>query len=288
MAKKVRKDGERKEEKKVTFEAPEFDQREYLTEQLHSIRSNLFFIILAIPMGAVWAYTSIATGMNVAGLMVSVLGYVMGTQFLKFVLKEDLLEGPRRLLATTFLMYLFTSLAFSVVMSNPPANDETPPSITDVVVLHEGEGTEDGDWTVLMRHRRTLPLNSSNEERKKANPEQRLFDIEEGASALEGDNITILIRAGDAAGLENIILTYGHQNIDSAPIRMDRVSEARWDALRMDGEYYLWGEHYYQVELSNVTPGNLYFHISVTDVNGHVSDFETKTYEDSPYIRSRT
>ena len=33
MAKKVLKDGERKEEKKVVFEAPVFNEREYLEEQ---------------------------------------------------------------------------------------------------------------------------------------------------------------------------------------------------------------------------------------------------------------
>ena len=40
MAKKVRKDGERKEERKVVFEAPEFDEREYLTEQMFNIRAH--------------------------------------------------------------------------------------------------------------------------------------------------------------------------------------------------------------------------------------------------------
>jgi hypothetical protein len=288
MAKKVRKDGERKEEKKVVFEPPEFDQREYLTEQLHNIRSSLFFIILAIPMGTAWAFVSIATGLNIAGLFVTVLGYIIGVQFLKFVLKVDLLEGPKRQLAITFLMYLFTSLAFAVVMSNSPANDVTHPSITDVVVLIEGEGTEEDGWYLLMRHRRTLPLNKSNSERIDDNPDQRLFLLDEDANALEGNNVTIMIRAGDASGLDSVILRWGYAGgINETPFKMERVSEARWNELGLDGDYYLWGEHYYERELPTMVAGNLYFNITVTDNNDHVIVFETKLSEESVFLRSR-
>ncbi|MCJ2540769.1 MAG: hypothetical protein LN414_05820 [Candidatus Thermoplasmatota archaeon] len=284
MAKKVRKDGERKEEKKVVFEPPEFDEREYLTEQLHNIRSTLFFIILAIPMGLAWAFTSIATGTNVAGLAVSVTGYILGTQVLRLVFDVNLMEGSKRTLVVTFLMFLFTSLAFSVVMSNPPVNDVTAPSITDVVVTIQGNGTDETDWTILMRHRRTLPLNRSNDKRIDDNPKQRLFLVEEGTNAISGDTVNILVRAGDAAGTESVILTYGYTAINSAPVRMDRVSESLWNELDIGMDYYLWGEHYYNYKIQNAAPGNLYFNITVTDVNGHTRVFETKTSAESVQI----
>jgi len=86
MAKKVRKDGERKEEKKVVFEAPEFNEREYLTEQLRNIRSSLFFIVLAVPSGAAWAFTAVATGSGVLGLLASVAIYIVGIQLIKLLL----------------------------------------------------------------------------------------------------------------------------------------------------------------------------------------------------------
>ncbi len=284
MAKKVRKDGERKEEKKVVFEPPEFDEREYLTEQLHNIRSTLFFIILAIPMGVAWAFTSIATGTNIAGLAVSIAGYIMGTQVLRLAFDVNLLEGSKRTLVVTFLMFLFTSLAFSVVMSNPPVNDVTAPSITDVVVTIQGNGTDETDWTILMRHRRTLPLNRSNDKRIDDNPKQRLFLVEEGTNAISGDTVNILVRAGDAAGTESVILTYGYTAINSAPVRMDRVSESLWNELDIGMDYYLWGEHYYNYSLPNVVPGNLNFLITVEDVNGHTRVFETKTSAESVQI----
>jgi hypothetical protein len=275
MAKKVRKDGERKEEKKVVFEEPEFDEREYLTEQLHNIRTTLFFIILAIPMGAAWAFTALSTGYNVAGLGVSVAGYLVGTQVIKLVMGVDLLEGPKRLLATTFLMYLFTSLAFAVVMSNPPSNDVTNPSITDVVVLVRDPDDVDAKWEVLMRHRRTLPLNESNAERLKDHPDQRIFLIDEEVNAMTGDDISILVRAGDASGLESVILRKGYQTIDPTPLAMERVPESDWSSLNIGGDFFLWGEHYYRYDLFNVSAGNLYYNITVEDKVGLEKVFET-------------
>ncbi len=284
MAKKVRKDGERKEERKVVFEAPEFDEREYLTEQLFNIRATLFFIILAVPMGAAWAYMAIAAGSNIIGMAVSIAGYVVGVQFLKFVLGVDLLEGKRRLVATTFMLYLFTSLAFSVVLSNPPANDVTPPSITDVVVCVQGSDVEDGKWEVLMRHRSTLPLNDSNAKRIKDNPDQRLFYLEEDTFPVTGDDISILVRAGDASGLEKVVIKVDYQGTEFAPEAMEKVTEARWKELNIGGDYYLWGEHYYEHSVQNVSAGNYHFTITVEDQVGLVSEFETRLSSEAIFV----
>ncbi len=282
MAKKVRKDGERKEERKVVFEAPEFDEREYLTEQLHNIRTTLFFIILAIPMGAAWAFTSISTGFNVAGLAVSVVGYIVGTQFLKLVLGIDLLEGPKRLLGTTFLLYLFTSLAFAVVLSNPPANDVTEPSITDVVVAVKGLDDDDGKWRVLMRHRATMPRDDSNiTKMMRDNPDQRLFYVKVDTFAEQGDNISILVRAGDASGLHNVVIVPEAQGIPSTPYTMKKVTETRWNQLNLGGDYYLWGEHYYEYVIEDAPAGSIYFTITVEDNVGLTSEFETESSGES-------
>jgi hypothetical protein len=177
-------------------------------------------------------------------------------------------------------MYLFTSLAFAVVLSNPPANDVTEPSITDVVVCVQGPG-DDATWDVLMRHRSTLPLNKSNQNRIKDNPDQRLFLVDEDTSAFEGDNIAILVRAGDASGISSVVIQHGYQSINETPERMERIDEARWRELNVGGDYYLWGEHYHQLVLEDVEPGNLYFRITVTDNADLTSTFETQVSEDS-------
>lgn len=284
MAKKVRKDGERKEEKKVVFEAPEFDEREYLTEQLHNIKATLFFIVLAIPMGAAWAYTAIAAGTAIAGLVVAVAGYIVGTQFLKYVMGIDLLEGKRRLVGTTFLMFIFTSLAFSVVLSNPPANDVTPPSITDVVVCIQGPGVDEGKWEVLMRHESRIPLNNSVTKYMEDHPKQHIFLLEEDAQAYTGDNVSILVRTGDASGVKSVVIEWGYQVIEPTPYRMERVDEARWDVLDIGGDYYLWGEHYYEYRISKVSSGNIWYRITVEDNSGLENNFETKITDESIFV----
>lgn len=284
MAKKVRKDGERKEERKVVFEAPEFDEREYLTEQLRNVRTSLFFILLAIPSGAAWAFTAILTDNNVLGLLASVAIYIVGVQVLKFVIGNDILAGEKKVIAMTFLVFIFTSLAFAVVLSNPPTNDVTPPSVTDVAVLVDEGG--DGGWDLIMRHKSLLPLNKSNQDRFKESKDQRLFTVDPGDHATRGDNVSILVRAADASGLERVEISHGYQDISSAPVPMERVSEERWEELGMGGDFFLWGEHYYEFVLTNVAPGNLYFRITIEDSGGHTRVFETELPAESILVYS--
>lgn len=288
MAKKVRKDGERKEEKKVVFEAPEFNEREYLTEQLRNIRSSLFFIILAVPSGAAWAFASVATGSGVLGLLASVAIYIVGIQLIKLLLGNDLLGGEKKVVAMTFLVFIFTSLAFAVVLSNPPTNDVTSPSVTDVAVLVDvgDDGNGGHDWDLIMRHRDHLPLNRSNQDRIDENKKQRLFTIDEGDHATRGDNVSILVRAADASGLKRVEVRTAYTGDYSSPIPMDRVTEERWDELGLEGDYFLWGEHYYEHVFTNVTAGNLYFEITIEDTNGHTNVFETKLATEAVLIYS--
>ena len=165
MAKKVRKDGERKEEKKVVFEPPEFNEREYLTEQLYSLRLNLLFVLMGIPMGFLWANIAASTGSTILGLGIVIGVYAGAVYGLKFRMDIDILTGPKKTIASTFLMFIFTALAFSVLFSNPPVMDNTPPSITDVMVDFDSNLTDDGEWEILMRHKDNLPSNKSNRQR---------------------------------------------------------------------------------------------------------------------------
>lgn len=283
MAKKVRKDGERKEEKKAVFEPPEFDEREYLTEQLHGIKLNLLFIAIAIPMGYVWAAIAAGTGSSLFGMIACVGVYAGMAYGLQFFLDIEILTGPKRILATTFLMFIFTCLAFSVLMSNPPAIDVTPPSITDVMVATEVNDTGDG-WVVFMRHRDTLPRNATNIQRMDDNPDQRLFKVVEGTTVRSGDPLTVLVRAADASGLKGVWLEWGYDNIDSAPIVMKRIDKARWLELHPDVSWEFVGEHYYEAVIPVVRSGSLFFLISVEDNRGLDASFRTKSLSDSILI----
>ena len=290
MAKKVKKDGERKEEKKVVFEEPEFDEREYLTEQLHNIRLTILFIIVGVPMGLLWAFIAASTGSTMLGMGICVGVYILGVLALKSILGIDLLSGPKKTVASTFLMFIFTCLAFAVLLSNPPAMDQTPPSITDVMVDFQPNATTgpSAEWEVLMVQGKYLPANSSNEARKKDNPDQTMFLYDTGVHAMEGDRLSILVRAADSSGLTGVWLEYGFDSIDRPAVPMVRVTEEQWSLLGDGKPYELWGEHFYQFQFTPDQKGNLYYRIRVEDKAGHETIFETTAAMDSIRVIERT
>ncbi len=281
MAKKVRKDGERKEEKKVVFEPPVFDEREYLEEQMHNIRLTILFVIIGIPTGLVWAVIAVATGSTLLGLVMAIGVYAAGVYILKGLLSIDILSGPKKIIATTFLMFIFTALAFSVLFSNPPVMDETNPSITDVMVDFDTNLTSEEDWDILMRHRSNLPKNKSNQERKDANKDQTMFLYNESVTAAEGDTLAILVRAADASGLRGVWVEFGYDSIDSSAKAMTRLTEEEWKVMGDGSDYAFIGEHYYQYRLPAARSGNLYYRITVEDMAGHTKVFEVTESEDS-------
>ena len=65
--------------------------------------------------------------------------------------------------------------------------------------------------------------------------------------------------------------------------RMYYSDEARWKELRDIRTYNMWGEHYYEFELPAPRAGNLYFQLTVEDVNGYQRVFETR-YSESIHI----
>jgi len=288
MAKKVRKDGERKEEKKVVFEPPEFNEREYLTEQLYSLRLNVLFVLMGIPMGFLWANIAAYTGSTMVGLGIVIGVYAGSVYGLKMVRDIDILTGPKKTIASTFLMFIFTALAFSVLFSNPPIMDNTPPSITDVMVDYDSNLTDDGEWEILMRHKDNLPLNKSNRNRIKDNKDQTIFLYNDTFQAVVGDEMIIMVRAADAAGLRGVWLEFGYDTIDSTTEPMVRLTEADWKVLGDGRDYTLVGEHYYQYQISATRSGNLYYRIIVEDMNGLTRTFETIVSEDSIHIAEPT
>lgn len=290
MAKKVRKDGERKEEKKVVFEPPEFNEREYLTEQLYSLRLNVLFVLMGVPMGFLWANIAAYSGSTLLGLGIVIGTYASAVYGLKFGRDIDILTGPKKTVASTFLMFFMTALAFSVLFSNPPVMDNTPPSITDVMIDFDSNLTDDGDWEILMRHEDNLYLNKSNQKRINAeeNKGQTMFLNNESIQAEVGDDLAIMVRAADASGLRGVWVEYGYDTIDSPPMPMVRLTEAEWKVMGDGSDYALVGEHYYQYQLPANRSGNLYYRIIVEDMAGYTITFETNVSEDSIDISEPT
>ncbi len=275
MAKKVRKDGERKEEKKAVFEAPTFDEREYLEEQLGNIRISLIFTFYAIPFGAIGAYIGATTGSGWGGLGFAILGYILGIFIVRFLFSIDLFAASKKQIITSVALFLFSYLAFAVLLSNPPVNDPGDPSITDMMIYYNKDPANES-WEKLMLHKNRLPLNESNLDRIKKNPKQKYFPYKEGLTAKQGDYLSVLVRVADPAGMRGVWLETWYDEITEPPQAMERVTESRWDELDTDIPYKIWGEHYWEAQLPADRQGNLYIRVTAEDVNGHTTVFETK------------
>ncbi len=267
MAKKVRKDGERKEEKKVVFEPPEFDERQYLVEELGKMRVTVVFLILAVPFGAAGAYLGALTGSGYPGLVVAILGIIVGHLVLKMFLGVDLLAGKKRDLAMAAGVYMLAWLMFSILFSNPPFIDQTTPSISDLrVYVDRMADDQDSSWTLLM-------LMGSD----KDIPDARVVpakDLPDGFGAHEGDNITIMIRTASPTGIRNVSLTWWIDTPTNQYTDMKPVTGDVWDELGEQPQGMA-GEHYYYLTIRGVNSGNMYYKIVVEGKNGETRVFDT-------------
>jgi hypothetical protein len=220
------------------------------------------------------------------GFVAAILGYIVGIMVLRILTDIDLLTGPKKQLASSAAMFIFTFLAFAVLLSNPPVHDTAEPSITDVMVYVQKDDYKEGIWEVLMVHKGKLPANETNRDRIKGTT-QKYFLWDEDFKARQGDNLTILVRTADPAGLRGVWITYDYEAPEGALEEMERVTESEWNAfedrLGYELPYELWGEHYYKFVIHNVSAGNLYFSVISEDVNGHKKTYETE-YDDTVHI----
>jgi hypothetical protein len=305
MAKKVRKDGERKEDKKIVFEPPEFDEKAWIHEQMESIRISIVFVLLAIPFGFLGAFAGAVWDNGTVGWAFAITGYIAAFFIFHRVLDIDIRDVPKKQIAISAAMFIFTYIAFSALFSNPPIYDQADPSITSVFVFYQKDLPFDEDLDVLQVHRKWLPDDKFNRQRTRASPDQRYFLWDEEEPAWIGDNITILVRAADAGGLENVTFQEWYSTPDRPPVPMARVTEDQWevyvDALEkayeesntlmpFDFPYDIWGEHYWGITLPLDSLGNLYYKIVATDVNDQTRSYRTP-FDDtvrvtSPFITS--
>ena len=267
MAKKVKRDGERKEEKKAVFEPPEFDERKFLAEELRKIKSFMVLLVVSAPFGAVAAYLGHLTGSGWPGLAVALGGLVLGHLALRTLLGIDLLADKKR----DFLMpaggYIVAWLVFSIVFSNPPFYDATTPSVADVRIYVQNVTDPQGEWTLY----KVMGQNDKDPEAQLVNATDPKLNF----TVLEGSNVRILVRTGSPQGIEKVSLTWWLTTPSGDYFDMHPVTGAEWDELG-DRPTGLAGEHYYATTLPAVAKGNLYFKVVIVAGNGATRTFVTQ------------
>jgi hypothetical protein len=275
VAKKVKKDGERKEEKRAVFEPPEFDERAYLVEEIGKMKVSLVFTFIAIPFGAIGAYLGDMTGSGWPGLVAALAGVPLGYLVMKGLFGVDMLAGKKRDIVMVAGLFLISWLVFAILFSNPPFVDNTEPSITDVRVYAERPSDPASGWSLYM----LMGFDKDQADAKLI----KNGGLPKGFSVREGDNLTILVRAGDAQGIESVRGTWWTITPSENYTVMPSVNESQWRELgsRPTG---IAGEHYYELFIPNVTVGNVYFKLVVEAVNGKTKTFTTEYIDSVPVL----
>lgn len=141
MAKKRRKKAE--EEEKYEFVPPEFDEKQFLIDEMKATKRILLTVGYGIGFAILAAVVTAVTETAYLGLLLLFIGW--GTlKSLYNYLRFDTSKFTKRNWLESGFWFFFTFLAVWVLICNPPFFDNAPPDITDVrIQIYSG----DGGWT---------------------------------------------------------------------------------------------------------------------------------------------
>lgn len=129
MAKKRKKTDAEKEEKE--YRPPEFDEREFITEEINIARAVILGGIISLPTGIAAFFVSEALGTSFGGLVVVILGIVLIKHLMPVFKVDEVLFKPKHWLSVAST-YFFALLAIWVLIMNPPFNDFAGPQIMNL------------------------------------------------------------------------------------------------------------------------------------------------------------
>ncbi|MEM4263017.1 MAG: hypothetical protein QXY98_04710 [Thermoplasmata archaeon] len=140
MAKK-RKKTKPQEEEKYEFVPPEFDEKQFLIDEMNATKRTLLVVGYGIAFGVVAGMATLTTNLAYLGLLVLLLGFATLKYFLSGV-RVDISKFTRRNWIESGFWFFLTFLAIWVLVVNPPFMDIAPPDITHVsIAVHTSAGT---------------------------------------------------------------------------------------------------------------------------------------------------
>ncbi|MCK5038239.1 MAG: hypothetical protein KAS16_03990 [Thermoplasmata archaeon] len=187
MAKKRRKHEEEKEEKE--YKAPDFDEREFLTNEMETGKVTILAAIMSIPM-AILAFLLMGSMGASIGLSIGILGVGL-VYFLLPLLKIDPKEFKPKNWLGPVSTYIFAFLAIWVLLVNPPFNDYAGPQFISIDTEIGGES-----FTIL-----GVANNSTNN--------VRLHELRIDS----GDNISIDTKITDNENMGTVSIQIGNNDI---------------------------------------------------------------------------
>jgi hypothetical protein len=118
----------RKDEAADVIELPEFDEAEFMRNDIESTKAALWSILYAVPAAGVAYGITVGAGAPVIALGVGIL-LLFGLRYLLPILRVRTAAFKRRDWLGHAATYFFSFLAFWILLMNPPFGDFTPPEI---------------------------------------------------------------------------------------------------------------------------------------------------------------
>jgi hypothetical protein len=138
MAKKRKK--EKEADEKYEFVPPEFDEKQFLTDEIVTTKRVVLIILYGMVFGILAAFATTATKNGYFGLIILVVGAFLIKYFFA-TLKFDLSKFTKRTWAESVMWFFFTFLAIWILVVNPPFVDYIAPEIKNVRLSIDVQGT---------------------------------------------------------------------------------------------------------------------------------------------------
>lgn len=148
MAKK-RKKQKKEEEEKYEFVPPEFDEKQFLLDEMSATKRVLLIVGFGVLIGALAGVLTIITANGLFGLVMLIVGF--GSMKMLFIwMKFDLSKFKRRTWLENSAWFFFTFLAVWILVINPPFVDFASPEIKNVklAVTVPGVGVVNYNYTL--------------------------------------------------------------------------------------------------------------------------------------------
>jgi len=143
MAKKKRK--KEAEAEKYEFVPPDFDEKQFLKDEMKATKRTILNVIYGALFGALAAGVTALTGSAPLGLLMMIVG-IASLKYVYPILGIDISKFTKKNWLESGAFFFLTFMAIWILMFNPPFSDHADPTIENYSVsLRMG----DTNWTIF-------------------------------------------------------------------------------------------------------------------------------------------
>lgn len=124
-----------KKKREEDWQAPEFDEVEFMKKEIRGARASILSVLWAVPAAfASYAFSLVGSGAGAAVGFLTGLGLMYLLKWILPILRVDVSKFKRRDWLGHGSSFFFSWLAFWILLLNPPFADLTAPTIIGMTV----------------------------------------------------------------------------------------------------------------------------------------------------------